>query len=189
MPQPASIFIMRHAEKPTTTARGVTAAGRKSPRSLIVKGWQRAGALGIFLAPLDGPLNSTTLATPGFLFASSSRMSKNKPDKSHRERETITPLAHRLNVEINLEFDINQEPAAIAAALQCEKPVLLCWDHHLIATLARQIPGAHHIPDKWPAKRFDLIYAFHLEENGHTYTFAQVPLPLLGGDLKTVLGK
>ena len=180
---------MRHAEKPTANARGVDATGRKSPHSLIVKGWQRAGALGIFFAPFSGPLESATLETPGVLFASYSSLTKSKHDKSHRERETITPLARRLEVEINLDFDINQEPAAISAALRCDKPVLLCWDHHSIATLARQIPGKHDIPDKWPAGRFDLIYAFHRQESGPAYTFAQVPLPLLGGDATTILGK
>ncbi len=187
MPQAPAIFILRHAEKPTASRRGVDASGRKSPHGLAVKGWQRAGALVAALAPFHGALHHQHLATPAFLFASSSRLTRKKLSKSHRERQTLAPLAHRLNLEINLDFDLNQEPQVADAALKCPGPVLLCWDHQRIIDIARHIPGVHAIPDTWPAKRYDLLYAFHRMPKSAIYTFTQIPLPLLGGDSVTVL--
>ena len=74
--QPATkIMIIRHAEKPYTTpppaTTGVTVLGQPDPDSLIVRGWQRAGALVALFAPSRGPLQSSELATPHFIFASS----------------------------------------------------------------------------------------------------------------------
>ncbi len=186
---PSDIFLIRHAEKPSKSFRGIDAAGRRSPRSLTVKGWQRAGALVAALAPFHGHVQVPGLVTPGFLFASSSRITDSKRNKSSRELETLGPLAHRLNLDINLDYDVNQESQAIAAALRCPAPVLLCWDHHRMAQLARYIPGSHQVPRNWPSERFDLVYAFHRAPNEATYTFSQIALTLLGGDSTAPLSK
>ena len=47
------IMVIRHAEKPSDDGaiEGVTAAGEKCKHELIVRGWQRAGALARLFAP------------------------------------------------------------------------------------------------------------------------------------------
>ena len=43
---PTTIMLVRHAEKPTTPPpKGVDENGADDKNSLIVRGWQRAGAL------------------------------------------------------------------------------------------------------------------------------------------------
>ena len=57
------IMIIRHAEKPTTTppVSGVDINGQQNEDSLIVRGWQRAGALVALFAPTKGPLQNPGL--------------------------------------------------------------------------------------------------------------------------------
>ena len=49
----AKIMIVRHAEKPSDdgTILGVDADGKDNPEELIVRGWQRSGALVRLFAP------------------------------------------------------------------------------------------------------------------------------------------
>ena len=86
------IMIIRHAEKPTTTppppTDGVTITGAQDKDSLIVRGWQRAGALVVLFDPARGPLQSSELATPQFIYATST-----SDAEGNRPEETITPLA------------------------------------------------------------------------------------------------
>ena len=159
------IVIMRHAEKPTATMRGVTETGRKDRHSLTVRGWQRAGALVHLLAPFQGSVQSNVLATPGYLFASSSLIVPDKANSSQREWQTLAPLSERLNIRINLKFDVD----------------------HRIAELAGYVPGKHRIPKKWPSKRYDLMYVFTRLANGTEYSFQQLAQPLLGDDRSTTL--
>ncbi len=183
------IVMMRHAEKPTATMRGVTETGHKDRHSLTVRGWQRAGALVHLLAPYQGSVQSKLLATPGYLFASSSLIVPDKANSSQREWQTLAPLSERLNVRINLKFDVDDEKGAMESALACDAPVLMCWDHHRIADLAGYVPGKHRIPKKWPSKRYDLMYVFTRLANGSEYSFQQLAQPLLGDDRSTTLSK
>ena len=52
----SKIMIIRHAEKPPDSGGpfGVTAGGEKDAESLIIQGWQRAGALACLFAPRAG---------------------------------------------------------------------------------------------------------------------------------------
>src|SRR5262249_5826382 len=43
-----TILVIRHAEKPEGDDLGVDQKGNPTPESLIVRGWQRAGALAVF---------------------------------------------------------------------------------------------------------------------------------------------
>jgi hypothetical protein len=181
------IVIMRHAEKPTATMRGVTETGHKDRHSLTVRGWQRAGALVHLLAPYQGSVQSKALATPAYLFASSSLIVPDKANSSQREWQTLAPLSERLNIRISLDFDVDQEKGAMESALACDGPVLLCWDHHRIADLAGYVPGKHKVPKRWPSKRYDLMYVFTRLASGSEYSFQQVAQPLLGDDRASTL--
>eukprot|EP01035_Chromulina_nebulosa_P061835 gene61835-84570_t len=66
----AKIMFTRHAEKPFGTTQGVGPDGTANPEDLIVRGWQRAGALVRFFAPRDPADLAPGIATPTAIFAS-----------------------------------------------------------------------------------------------------------------------
>ena len=177
------IMIIRHAEKPTTTplANGVTITGSQDKDSLIVLGWQRAGALVALFAPSRGPLQSSELATPQFIYATStSDVEGNRPE------ETITPLAAKLGLTPNKSFANSQEQAAAASAMSCNGIVLICWPHGKIPKLASYIPlssnNKNPVPSSWPSDRFDVVFVFDLDTSAGGYIFSQVPELLLSVD-------
>lgn len=177
------IMIIRHAEKPTTTplANGVTITGSQDKDSLIVLGWQRAGALVALFAPSRGPLQSSELDTPQFIYATStSDVEGNRPE------ETITPLAAKLGLTPNKSFANSQEQAAAASAMSCNGIVLICWPHGKIPKLASYIPlssnNKNPVPQSWPSDRFDVVFVFDLDTSAGGYIFSQVPQLLLSVD-------
>src|SRR4030095_8231101 len=102
IPKASRIMLIRHAEKPAKdgTPYGVTEKGKRSSESMEVRGWQRAGALTTLFAPTDGHLQTASLATPQFLYASKPLRRRG----SRRPMETITPLAQKLRLKINTSF-------------------------------------------------------------------------------------
>jgi hypothetical protein len=182
-PKASKIFVIRHAEKPTGQVTGVKETGESSSHDLIVRGWQRAGALACLFAPTRGPLQDPLLARPAFIFASAAA---DDPDpgnsKSRRPQETVTPLAQLLNVDINLDFSKGQEAELVAAAQQCSGPVLIAWQHENINAIANAILGDDSAPQNWPGGRFDVVFVFTLNPADGTYSFAQVMELLLSGD-------
>lgn len=182
-------MVIRHAEKPTQAAAGVKEDGDQSSHDLIVQGWQRAGALACFFAPTHGPLQSSLITTPQFLFASAptSNNSNSDESQSHRPEETIKPLSEKLGLTINLGFAKGQEGAMAQAAQACDGPVLIAWQHENIYDIAQAIPGGSVAPQHWPGNRFDIVFVFTLDNSTNHYNFAQVPQSLLAGDLPTML--
>jgi hypothetical protein len=182
-PKASKIMIIRHGEKPTGHFAGVHESGASSAHDLIVRGWQRAGALAYFFAPAQGPLHNELLAKPAFIFASAAvddPMPGNS--RSRRSQQTVTPLAQRIGVEINLTFSKGQEKELAEAAPACDGPVLIAWQHENISIIANSILGAKHAPPYWPPERFDVIFVLTLHPLEGRYSFAQVPQCLLAGD-------
>jgi hypothetical protein len=187
-----TIMIIRHAEKPPSAPPygppyGVLGTGDKDQESLTIQGWQRAGALSCFFDPAYGPLQNSHLAKPQFLYASKQKNLKH----SSRPDETITPLANKLGLEININFMKGEEEKMVEDALQKSGIVLICWQHENIPTSTNEGPGiAKYIldtgsynfnqvpqrllygdspdpikgaPDKWPDARFDVVWVFDLK--------------------------
>jgi hypothetical protein len=174
------IMVIRHAEKPEGDIQGVTVSGTASKHDLIVLGWQRAGALVPLFAPARGPLQSDELATPQFLFASD--------DSSQRPKDTITPLAQRLSLTINLNFGTGQESSLAAAAKTANGVVLIAWQHEDIPAIGNAITGDNTtVPQKWPGTRFDIVWVFDFDSHKQKYKFQQVPQCLLAGDENSVI--
>jgi hypothetical protein len=100
-PPPTKIMIIRHAEKPpnppnTTGPWDVLANGQSgNGESLIVPGWQRAGALNAFFAPYQASPSNSEIATPDYIYAA------NPDGETQRPWETVTPLAAWLKYESN----------------------------------------------------------------------------------------
>ena len=187
-------MVIRHAEKPEGAVQGVDADGNDGKEFLIVRGWQRAGALVRFFAPASAQFQHPGIDQPRWLFASGpvSRKDKKKAgngSKSYRPEQTITPLSQFLGskVPLNLNYVEGEETQVAAAAVACEGVVLIAWQHEEIPAIADAIPGKTGVvPSKWPGDRFDVVWVFDLQANGG-YSFSQVPQMLLAGDLPSVI--
>lgn len=187
-PTTTKIMVIRHAEKPPTSDDdssgksdslegppfGVDADGKNDNESLIVRGWQRAGALTCLFAPSFGALQNAELATPQFLFASDS--------KSQRPLETIAPLGAKLGLDATVEKKGDYKKIA-DEAMACGGIALISWQHQDIPHIANHILGNKTTaPQKWPGDRFDVVWVFDLDPTTKLYSFSQVPQCLLDGD-------
>ena len=179
MPKTPRIMFIRHAEKPDTVAAGVTAAGTPDKEDLIVQGWQRAGALGRFFAPVDPATRAKGISQPGIIFAAM----VNKKSSSLRPQHTVGPLAGLLGLTVNIGFGEGDEPALAKAAIAAAQtmPVLIAWQHQDIPTIIKAINGHHLGPKKWPGDRFDLVWVLD-QTSGGGWAFSQVAQLLLPGD-------
>lgn len=176
-------MLIRHAEKPAkdSTPYGVTRKGERSKESLEVRGWQRAGALANLLAPANGRFQHASLAKPKFLYASKPLRRKG----SRRPIETITPLANKLGIKINSEFQRSDFESMLDEAFLRKGVVLICWQREYIPEIASYIMGnKKSVPKTWPEDRFDMIWVFDLDRSGK-YKFKQVPQRLLVRDEDT----
>lgn len=157
------ILLIRHAEKPEGRSRGVNQDGSPDDKSLTVRGWERAGAL------------IAQFANAKSLFASHS--------SSNRPRETLEPLAQKLNLELDLAFGKGDEQRLAKAAKACDGVVVICWQHEYMSAVANAILGdSTTAPQKWPEDRFDVTWVFDFDEMSGTYRFTQQPQLLLAGD-------
>jgi hypothetical protein len=186
------IMLIRHAEKPEGATQGVDANGNDGPEFLTVQGWQRAGALGRFFAPVSPQFQHPGIETPQFLFAAGPVSKKQKEagdgSKSYRPEQTLTPLSQLLGsaVPLNLNFVNGDEQQVAAAAMACAGVVLIAWQHEDIPAIADAILGKSGVvPPNWPGNRFDVVWVFELGAGG--YSFSQVPQMLLAGDPASVI--
>jgi hypothetical protein len=174
------IMVIRHAEKPSddNTVMGVSVDGAPNPEELVVRGWQRSGALVRLFAPLNGTFVDRRLATPHVIFASS----VGKHSKSLRPQHTLLELATVLNLTLVLSHPKGEEAALVADALAANGPVLIAWEHEAIPDIANGILGnSTTCPQKWLGSRFDLVWVFD-RQVASGWSFAQVPQMLLSGD-------
>jgi len=173
------IMLIRHAEKPSDdgSVAGISSTGQLDPEALVVRGWQRAGALVRFFAPLHGPFTDQRLATPDVIFASAVA----KHSKSSRPQQTVLELASALKLKLDLSFAKGNEAGLVQSAIAASGCVLIAWEHEAIPDIANRILGSSTIcPQKWPGSRFDVVWIFERQGNG--WSFAQVPQLLLSGD-------
>src|SRR5262245_13638975 len=143
------ILVLRHAEKPEGIDLGVDETGAMDPESLVVRGWQRAGALvGLF-----GP--SAPLPAPDRIYASAP-VKLTTPDgrigsRSKRPTETVSVLAAKVGQKIDGRFTKGQEEALADHVAKLTGITLVCWQHEGIPTIASTIAGSTAVvPASWP---------------------------------------
>lgn len=181
------IMIIRHGEKPTPEFDGVDEAGKHSDDNLIVRGWQRAGALVHRFAPLDGSPVDGRLARPTHVIAMCpDQRAEGEKDKSRREIQTAGPVVEALGLQLDRRFGKGNESKAALAAMGQDGPVLVVWDHNKIIELTKEITDSAQVPAEWPGERFDVIFILKRRPGGKGYDFEQMPQCLLPGDLSTV---
>jgi hypothetical protein len=150
--------------------------GAEDKHSLIVQGWERAGALiPFFSAPTNAPIQQ-----PTYLYASAPASSS---DASNRPLETITPLGARLNITPDTSFAVGSETQLVDDVKgRSDTAILIAWEHKHIPLIGNAILGnSTTVPQTWPDDRFDVVFVFDLQPSG-SYDFSQVPQMLLAGD-------
>jgi hypothetical protein len=195
----SKVMLIRHAEKPGEgrALLGVDETGRPDAAQLSVRGWQRAGALVRFFAPVAqeprggalvrlfapvAPDPRQGIATPAAIFACRPQNGAS----SLRPLSTVSPLAALLGMTVNHDLGKNDEAALLNAVNAIPGAVLICWSHDPIPGIARKLAGdLPAIPAKWPAKRYDLVWV--LDRAGEGWSFRQVGQLLLAGDAEPAL--
>jgi hypothetical protein len=173
-----TIMLIRHAEKPGQEwpGPGLTEDGAEDAAGLVIRGWQRAGAIAALLAAPARPLRR-----PQRILASH----PDKPDgrRSLRPLQTVQPLAARLGLAPDTRFTRGDEAAVAAAAVAAGGAVLVSWQHEGLPALGAAIAGADAaLPDDWPARCYDRIWLLRRAGTGAPWSFADLAQGLLAGD-------
>jgi hypothetical protein len=176
-----TIMLIRHAEKPDDEDGGVDQKGKPDKHDLIVRGWQRAGALVQFFAyPRDpnGPIK-----LPATIFATEPASGS----ESKRPLRTVTPLGQWLGIPIDSSISEGSEQDLADKAIASDGVVLIAWHHEKIPAIANLILQNQSAPQKWPGDRFDVVWIFSRAIASAPWTFSQAPQLLLFGDSPTVI--
>jgi hypothetical protein len=187
-------MIIRHAEKPPKHGGDpldVQENGEPgNGKSLIVPGWQRAGALNAFFAPYGSKPSNAEIATPNYIYAA------NPNGESQRPWETVTPLAAWLNYaqgapQFNVSYMIGGgEKDLVKSVLALSGVALICWEHdnimpNIMGAINGKIPIANYasIPNPFPDV-FYLVWVLDLNQDGSSYTWSSVNQNLMAGDVQ-----
>jgi hypothetical protein len=189
-----TLMIIRHAEKPKRAwpGPGLTIEGEPDGKSLVIRGWQRAGAWSaLFAAKLGG----IDFPQPGAIYAANPNPSpgavpadaaETNKESSQRPFETVTPLAARLDLVPVTTWAVGQEGSLVKEITALSGVVLICWEHkRIISHILPKITGGQALlglPSKWSGKRFDVVLRLDRER---VWSFRQLFPQLLSGDSRT----
>ncbi len=175
---PAEVIIIRHGEKPV----GVPDSAPEDPSpkdngQLSPKGRARAEKLVNYF--LTNP-NVTKFGPPTFIFP----MAQKKAGSSVRAIQTVTPLARKLNIPLNLDYTRDQYEKMVAQIMDDPridgKVVLICWEHSVIPDIVKAF-GYKDAPNKWNGQVYDRTWVLDFG-NKKPKRFYDVPQNLLPGD-------
>ena len=179
-----TILVIRHAEKPGESwpGPGLTEVGTTNTKSLLIRGWERAGGWSsLFGAGFGG----SDFPQPAVIYAANPSADTGD-DPSQRPFETVTPLSTRLNLSPNVTYALGQEGKLVTEIVGLTGIVLVCWEHKAIAAAIvpailgeQNIPG---LPSKWDGTRFDVVLRFDRSVPGAPWSFRQLFPRLLSGD-------
>jgi hypothetical protein len=186
-----TLLIIRHAEKPDESwpGPGLTEEGREDKESLVIRGWERAGA---WAALFGNGLGGADYPAPQRIYAAWPGL----PDRlnqapSRRPSETVTALSSRLRVTPVLDFKLGQEALLMADVLTHSGVVLVAWEHKAIieAILPKIAVSQGTPPSYWPDDRFDVVLRFDRPDGQTSFAFRELYPLLLSGDSNTPLAK
>ena len=182
-----TILIIRHAEKPGEAwpGPGLTQDGVADKKSLVIRGWQRAGA---WSALFGGGLGGDDFPELTAIYAANPSATAGE-DPSQRPFETIMPLAARLTLTPIVKYSLGAERDLVAEIVGLTGVVLVSWEHKAIAnTILPAIAkgqSLHGMPVKWDGARFDVVLRFDRSAPGAPWSFRQLFPRLLSGDSAT----
>lgn len=178
---PAVVMFIRHGEKPSDDGapHGIDHDGERDPHALSVRGWTRAGALTGLFTGLPNP-GQPHLVVPQRIVAT-----KSTDDyRSKREVNTATPLAKRLGITVDTDFDHDHTTQLCSSIVADGRPTLVVWHHGSMADLVKAFPidNGAEVPEKWPHDRFDLIWILTRQNPDSPFHFTTGSQGLLDGD-------
>jgi hypothetical protein len=180
-----TVMFIRHAEKPggSFPGDGTTFEGTIDDKSLVIRGWQRAGA---WAALFGSDLCSADYPRPNVIYAAKPEPVTKKAKFSHRPFETATPLAERLQLPLRAEYGVSQEHELVDDIRKLTGVVIVFWEHKAIVTDLipalkgnQSIPG---VPTKWDSERFDVVLRFDRAMPDAPWSFRQLSPRLMSGD-------
>ncbi|CAL77493.1 conserved hypothetical protein [Bradyrhizobium sp. ORS 278] len=180
-----TLLIIRHAEKPDgdATGPGLTHKGKDDSKSLVISGWERAGA---WTALFGSGLGGADYPTPQAIYAADPDTTKDSSDPSRRPYETVLDLAARIGLaRPNTTFAKGQEAALVDALLPLSGTVLVAWEHKaIISGILPRLPvsNAGQLPTHWSHKRFDVVLRFDRAAGGTGFVFNELHPCLMPGD-------
>jgi hypothetical protein len=103
--------------------------------------------------------------------------------KSRRSLETVTPLAAKLGLPIDLRFGKGKEIDLATSISGTNGVVLVCWQHENIVAIAKALaPKVAGIPDGWPSSCFNVVFKLYRADSSARWNFDQVVPQMLTGD-------
>jgi hypothetical protein len=181
-----TILIIRHAEKPGESwpGSGLTSDGVPDKKSLVIRGWQRAGSWSaLFGAGLQAP----DYPVPSMIYAADPD-SAGGDEPSQRPFETVTPLAARLGLTPDTTRAVGEEAQLADTVTGQTGVVLVAWEHTIVHALlpaiadGQSLPG---MPTKLDGTRFDVVLRFDRTSPEAPWSFRQLCPCLLSGDSAT----
>ncbi len=175
------VMIIRHGEKPPRNGPppfGVDLDGLHSKNQLTPRGWQRAGALVLLFAPLDGRVMRSPIERPTAVFAAGI----SDETSSLRPQSTVAAVVAALGPGVALTVlpAPGQEGEAARQILDSGVAVgLVCWEHSRIGDLVGALTGGQIVSPHWNDTRYDGVLVLTL---GPPWTLTEVPQLLLAGD-------
>jgi hypothetical protein len=181
-----SLLIIRHAEKPEENwpGPGLTADGTPDKESLVIRGWQRAGA---WAALFGSGVGGADYPVPAAIYAANPA----GVGVSQRPFETITALAPRLGITPNTTYAQGQEAGLAQELLGLSGVVLVSWEHKAIvdALVPKIVPLVSGTPPThWNGSRFDVVLRFDRADGASGFAFRELFPKLLSGDSDKPLG-
>jgi hypothetical protein len=177
----ATIYFIRHAEKPDAAlgTAGTDEQGNADDRSLTPRGWQRAGALAVWLMDPQNvkPIERVYAARP-----EGRHDDEGGGSKSKRPLETVTPFAERARLEVVTrytkggELQLGEELAGLSGV------TLVSWQHENLRAIVLAVsPNVKGVPATWPDDRFDVVWVLE-RVDGAAWRFTEIPQMVLDGD-------
>ncbi|MGC2774384.1 MAG: histidine phosphatase family protein [Bradyrhizobium sp.] len=180
-----TLLIIRHAEKPAgdATGPGLTHLGKTDSKSLVILGWERAGA---WTALFGSGFGGITYPTPQAVYAADPDSTKDGSDPSRRPYETVLELAARVGLaKPDTSFAKGQEAALVDALLLLSGTVLVAWEHKaIISDILPRLPVSNtgDLPTHWSGKRFDVVLRFDRAAGETDFSFTELFPCLMPGD-------
>ena len=180
-----TLLIIRHAEKPDgdATGPGLTHLGKPDSKSLVIFGWERAGA---WTALFGGGFGGPSYPTPQAVYAANPDSTTDSSDPSRRPYETVLELAARVGLgKPNTSFAKGQEAALVAALLPLSGIALVAWEHKaIISDILPLLPVSNSgdLPTHWSGERFDVVLRFDRAAGATDFTFTELFPCLMPGD-------
>lgn len=161
---PKQIILIRHGEK-------------KDGNELDGKGEKRAKQLVDFFLYDSRTLN---FGVPFAIYA----MKPHDKTGSLRPIETVTPLADKLGLKINKDYQKDDVKDLVKDMFDHSKYggklIVVCWEHTLILSIVKELGiDTPPCPKEWPDDIFDWAFLIDIDKNGKAIDFKCIKQHLL----------